>query len=44
VTRPLGRDHDHVEIGARHDPAEVDVEAMGESQRRAFLSLGSICR
>src|SRR6185436_11075525 len=37
VSRRLGRDHHHVEIGARYDLAEVDIEAVGKSQRRAFL-------
>ena len=39
MARTFGRDHDHVQIGAWHDLAEVDVEAMGESQRRAFFEL-----
>ena len=33
----LGRDHQHVQIGARLDQLEMDVEAMGEQQRRALL-------
>jgi hypothetical protein len=36
---PLGRDHDYIQIGARHHPAEVNIEAVGEGQRRAFLQL-----
>ena len=37
----LGRDHQHVEIGARLDQVEMDVEAVGEQQRRALLMLGA---
>ena len=37
---PFGRDHQHVEIGARLDQVEMDVEAVGEHQRRAFLHVG----
>ena len=33
---PLGRDHEHVEIGARQDQVEMDVEAMGEGERGAL--------
>ena len=33
----LRRDHQHVEVGARLDQVEVDVEAVGEHQRRALL-------
>ena len=36
----LGRDHQHVEIGARLDQVEMDVEAMGEHQRGALLHVG----
>ena len=35
----LGRHHEHVEIGARLDQLEMDVEAMGEGQRRALLHM-----
>jgi hypothetical protein len=37
VARALGRDHDHVDVGARLDQAEMDVEAVGEGERRALL-------
>ena len=37
VTGTLGRDQRHVEILARLDLLEVDVEAVREQQRRAFL-------
>ena len=40
VAGALGRDHDHVEIGARLDQAEMDVEPVGESERRALLEVG----
>jgi hypothetical protein len=40
VARALGRDHDHVEVGARLDQAEMDVEAMGEGKGRALLHIG----
>ena len=36
----LRRDHQHVEIGARLDQVEMDVEAVGEHQRRAVLHVG----
>ena len=35
MARALGRDHEDIEIGARLDQVEVDVEAVGERQRRA---------
>jgi hypothetical protein len=39
VAGALGGDHDHVDVGARDfDQAEVDVEAVGEGQRRTLLS------
>src|SRR5579863_4232712 len=37
VAGTLGRHHQHVEIGARFDQFEMDVEAMGEQQGRALL-------
>src|SRR5690606_2184820 len=37
VAGALRRDHENVHIGARHDKVEVDVEAMREDKRRAFL-------
>ena len=36
----LGRDHEHVEIGARLDQLEMDVEAVGEGEGGAFLQVG----
>ena len=36
----LGRDHQHVEIGARLDQIEMDIEAMREQQGRALLIFG----
>ena len=36
----LRRDHQHVEVGARLDQVEMDVEAVGEQQRRALLHVG----
>src|SRR3546814_13896370 len=35
VARTLGRDHEHVDIGARFDEAEMHVEAMSEGESRA---------
>ena len=35
----LGRDHHDVEVGARHDLAVVDVEAVREGERRALLDV-----
>ena len=40
MTGALGRDHQHVEIGARLDQVEMHVEAVGEHQRRAVLHVG----
>ena len=37
VARALGRDHHHVEIGARLDQVKVDVEPVRKHQRRALL-------
>ena len=37
VARALRRDHQHVEVLARLDQVEVDVEAVREHQRRALL-------
>ncbi len=36
----LGRDHDDIEVGARLDLLEVDVEAVGERKRGALLDIG----
>ena len=40
VTGSLRRDHHHVEILARHDLSVVDVEPVGESERRALSDTG----
>ncbi len=40
VARRLGRNHHHVEVGARHDLSEVDVESVRKGQCRAFLEAG----
>ena len=40
VARAFRRDHADVEIGARLDQVEVDVEAVREHQRRALLHVG----
>ena len=40
VARALGRDHENVEIGARLDQLEMDVEAVGEGQGRPLLHVG----
>ena len=40
VARPLGRDHQHVEVGARLDQVEMHVEAVREHQRRTVLHVG----
>ena len=39
VAGALWRDHRHVEILARLDQVEVDVEAVGEQQRRAVADV-----
>jgi hypothetical protein len=39
VSRRLRRDHPHVEVGARLDLGEVDVEAVGERERAALLDV-----
>jgi len=39
MARALGCDHHDVEVGARFDQAEVDVEAMRERERRAMLQV-----
>ena len=39
VARPLGRHHEDIEIGARLDQVEMDVEAMGKRQGRTFLHI-----
>ena len=40
MARTFRRDHHHVEIGARLDQVEMDVEPVREHQRRAFLHVG----
>jgi len=40
IARSLGRDEDDVEVLARPDLFEVDVEAVGKEQRCAFLEVG----
>ena len=40
---PLGRDHDDVQIGARLNLLEVDVEPVGEGQCRTLLDIGLDC-
>ena len=40
MARALGRDHEDVEVLARLDQVEVDVEAVGESQCGAFAHVG----
>ena len=40
VAGPLRRHHQHVEIRARLDQVEMDVEAVREHQRRAVLHIG----
>ncbi|MNT37743.1 hypothetical protein D3C72_1738980 [compost metagenome] len=35
MPRRLRRDHDHVEVLARHHLSVVDIEAVGEGQHRA---------
>ena len=39
VAGALGGDHDHVDAGRRHDPAEADVEAVGEEQGVAVVEV-----
>ena len=39
IARPLRRDQHHVKVLARLDLLEVDVEAVREQQRRAFLEV-----
>ena len=39
VAGALGRDHDHVDVGARLDQPEMDVEAMREGERGAGLHI-----
>ena len=39
MTRRLRCDHDHVEIGARHDLVVVDRETVGESQGCTLLQV-----
>ena len=40
VAGAFGRDHRDVDVGRRQDLAEVDVEAVGEHQRAAWLQVG----
>ena len=40
VAGALGRDHHHVEVGARLDQVEMHVEAVREHQRGALLHVG----
>ena len=40
VAGALRGDHQHVEIGARLDQVEVNVESMGEHERRALFHIG----
>jgi hypothetical protein len=40
VARPLGRDHDDVDVLARFDQAEMDVEPMREGKRAARPHVG----
>ncbi len=37
---PLGRDHDHIEIRARLNAAEMDIEAVRERECRTLLDVG----
>ena len=39
VARPLGRHHEDVDVRARLDEAEVDVQAVGEGQGGALLQV-----
>ncbi len=39
MARGLRRDHDHVQIGTRHDLVVVDREAVGEGQGGALLQV-----
>ena len=41
MTGPFRSDHQHVEVGARLDQIEMDVEAVGEHQRCGLLHVGS---
>src|SRR6476659_3664664 len=41
VARPLGRYHQHVEIGARFDQIEMHVKAVREHQRRTVFHIFS---
>ena len=43
IARTLGRDQHHVEVLARLDLPEVDVEAVREQQRRALFRLLARC-
>ncbi len=40
VARPFRRDHEDVEIGAGFDQVEMNVQAMRETDRGAFLHIG----
>jgi hypothetical protein len=44
VAGALRGDHDHVDVGARHDLVVMHVEAVGKSQRRALLHVRLDCR
>src|SRR5215831_13337893 len=41
VARPLGGDHQHIDVGARLDEVEMHVEAVGEQERSAVLQVGA---
>ena len=41
VAGALGCNHDHVDVGRRHDLVEVDIEAVGEHQHITGLEAGS---
>jgi len=40
MARPLGSDHQHIDISARLDQVEMHVEPVGEHQGRAVLHVG----
>ena len=42
VAGALGRRHEHVHTGGRHDLLVADVEAVGKGQGVAFLQIGAI--
>ena len=39
VTWTFGCNHDHIEISARFDLAEVNIESVGKTKRRALLKI-----